>query len=154
LIRERPLLAGKRPTPRAVYDPHPERVFTYEGKPIAWANTLGWRKALKRAGLADFRWHDLRHTWASWHVQNGTPLHVLQEMGAWETASMVRRYVHLAPAHLAPHAAVVDRVLEGTSAAQEAKKKGLRNRNPLFDLVGGARFELATNGLKVRCSTN
>ena len=110
---------------------HPERVFTYAGKPIAWANTLGWRKALKRAGLADFRWHDLRHTWASWHVQNGTPLHVLQEMGGWETASMVRRYAHLAPAHLAPHAAVVDRVLNGTPEAQSSKGKGEAEPQPL-----------------------
>jgi len=61
---------------------HPERVFTYNGKPIAWANTLAWRQALKRAGIEDFRWHDLRHTWASWHVQHGTPLYVVQEMGA------------------------------------------------------------------------
>ena len=58
----------------------------------------GWRKALTRAGIENFRWHDLRHTWASWHVQNGTPLHVVQEMGAWESESMVRRYAHLAPA--------------------------------------------------------
>jgi hypothetical protein len=37
---------------------------------------------------------------------------------------------------------------------KKQKKKGLRLRNPLFSLVGGAGFEPATNGLKVRCSTN
>ena len=110
---------------------HPERVFTYEGRPIAWANTRGWRNALKRAGLADFRWHDLRHTWASWHVQNGTPLHVVQEMGAWETASMVRRYAHLAPAHLAHHAAVLDRLLNGTNTAQEVREAEVAETQPL-----------------------
>ncbi|MCC7598357.1 tyrosine-type recombinase/integrase [Janthinobacterium sp. FW305-129] len=41
-------------------------------------------KALKRAGIEDFRWHDLLHTWAGWHVQNGIPLKVLQELGGWE----------------------------------------------------------------------
>ena len=67
-------------------------------------NGKAWRKALGRAGIKDFRWHDLRHTWASWHVQAGTPLNVLQEMGGWESASMVRRYAHLAADHLAAYA--------------------------------------------------
>jgi hypothetical protein len=53
---------------------HPERVFTYKGKPINWANTRGWCSALVRAGIANFRWHDLRHTWASWLIQHGTPI--------------------------------------------------------------------------------
>jgi integrase len=83
---------------------HPERVFTYRGNPIAWTNTKAWRAALERAGITDFRWHDLRHTWASWHVQAGTPLHALQEMGGWESPEMVRRYAHLAPEHLAEYA--------------------------------------------------
>ena len=52
-------------------------------------------KALKRAGIENFRWHDLRHTWVSWHVQQGTPLFALQEMAGWETEKMVRRYAHL-----------------------------------------------------------
>jgi integrase len=103
---------------------HTSRVFTYEGKPIAWANTLAWRKALIRAGIEDFRWHDLRHTWASWLVQHGTPLYVVQEMGAWESSEMVRRYAHLAPAHLVKHAEVIAILLGGTDATQLPNEKG------------------------------
>ena len=58
----------------------------------------------KRAEIHDFRWHDLRHTWASWHVQNGTPLHRFQELGGWESSEMVRRYAHFSAEHLAPYA--------------------------------------------------
>lgn len=91
---------------------HPVRVFCYplhrEGEtvwtPITRANTAAWRKALIRAGIEDFRWHDLRHTWASRHVQAGTPLNALQELGGWQTAEMVQRYAHLAPEHLSAHA--------------------------------------------------
>lgn len=75
-----------------------------------------WAGTLRRARLADLRWHDLRHTWASWHVQRGTPLHALQELGGWECADMVRRYAHVAPCHLAQYANAV-----GTSASQSAE---------------------------------
>lgn len=101
---------------------HESRVFTYQGNPIAWANTRAWRNALKRAGIADFRWHDLRHTWASWLVQHGTPLYVVQEMGAWQSAEMVRRYAHLAPAQLVQHAEIVADILSGTTAAQQPER--------------------------------
>jgi integrase len=103
---------------------HEKRVFTYNGQPIAWANTRAWRMALKRAGIENFRWHDLRHTWASWLVQQGTPIYVVQEMGAWESAEMVRRYAHLAPAHLFKHAEVVARLLGDTTPTQSPKDKG------------------------------
>jgi integrase len=76
-------------------------VFTFKGERIARANNTGWRNALKDAGIEDFRWHDLRHTWASWHIQNGTSVNVLQELGGWESIEMVRRYAHLAPGNLA-----------------------------------------------------
>lgn len=83
---------------------HEEFVFVYRGTPIRQVNTKAWKGALKRVGIEDFRWHDLRHTWASWHMQAGTPLHVLQELGAWESTEMVRRYAHLSVEHLAPYA--------------------------------------------------
>jgi len=87
---------------------HRTRVFTYQGRPFVTANTRAWKRALERAGIVDFRWHDLRHTWASWHVQNGTPLFVVQDLGAWSSEQMVRRYAHLAPAQYAEHAVTID----------------------------------------------
>lgn len=86
---------------------HSTHVFTYQGNPVIQVNTKAWRQALQRAGIVDFRWHDLRHTWASWHVQAGTPFHVLQELGGWESVEMVRRYAHLSSEHLASY---VDRL--------------------------------------------
>lgn len=80
---------------------HPTHVFAFKGETIVKVSTAAWKKALARAGIDDFRWHDLRHTWASWHVQNGTPLNVLQELGGWESPQMVRRYAHFSAAHLA-----------------------------------------------------
>lgn len=102
---------------------HPTRVFTFRGRPIAWANTRAWREALKRCGIEDFRWHDLRHTWASWLAQQGTPMNVLQELGGWESQEMVRRYAHLSKPQLLQHAELVANVLDGTIPAQPEIKK-------------------------------
>lgn len=86
---------------------HPTHVFSYKGKPITQVSTKAWYKGLEKAGIDNFRWHDLRHTWASWHVQAGTPLRVLQELGGWECVEMVRKYAHLSSEHLAEY---VDRL--------------------------------------------
>jgi integrase len=86
---------------------HDRYVFTYQGQPVKDVNTKAWRHALKRAGIEDFRWHDLRHTWASWHVQAGTPLNVVQELGGWKSFEMVLRYAHLSAEHLEKYAANV-----------------------------------------------
>jgi integrase len=97
---------------RAQLCKHPKWVFTYKGDRVARANNHAWRKALARAGIEDFRFHDLRHTWASWHIQAGTPLHILQELGGWESSEMVRRYAHLSADHLAEFAGNVQRKIE------------------------------------------
>ncbi|MGQ5525255.1 tyrosine-type recombinase/integrase [Chitinimonas sp. PSY-7] len=91
-----------------VIDKHPTHLFTYQGKPIIQANTKAWRLALQRAGISNFRWHDLRHVSASWLVQAGTPTRAVQEYFGWTSPAMVQRYAHLAPEHLAPYAAKLD----------------------------------------------
>lgn len=93
---------------------HPTHVFTYEGNPIVQVNTKAWRNALQRAGIEDFRWHDLRHTFATWHRQAGTPTHELQRLGGWKTLEMVERYAHVAPEGLQIAASRLDNVLSGT----------------------------------------
>jgi integrase len=109
---------------------HPRFVFTHRGKPVRNVNTKAWKAALGRAGIEDFRWHDLRHTWATWHVQEGTPTNVLQELGGWESADMVRRYAHLAPDHLAEFAERLSRprAIAGTNLAHDKRDKEVRER--------------------------
>ena len=87
-------------------------------------NTMAWRAALKRAGIEDFRWHDLRHTWASWHVQAGTPSHALQELGGWECAEMVRKCAHLSSDHLAEYADRMSGTLKLVKEDEAVEKSG------------------------------
>lgn len=78
---------------------HTTHIFTdAKGRAMeTWPTTCDrvWRGCLTKAGLTDLRWHDLRHTWASWHVQNGTDIYELQRLGGWETVEMPMRYAHL-----------------------------------------------------------
>lgn len=77
------------------------------GNRYSGINHKAFYAATKAINLEDFHFHDLRHTWASWHVQSGTPLFVLKELGGWETLEMVRKYAHLNAAHLIQHASNV-----------------------------------------------
>lgn len=82
------------------------------GRKLSVCANKAFYSALKRAGIENFRFHDLRHTWASWLVQAGTPLSALQEMGGWESIEMVRRYAHLSPTHLIQHAKQLDGMIK------------------------------------------
>lgn len=95
---------------RAVHGNHPRWCFTFGGNHL---QSIGkaWMRALARAGISAFRFHDLRHTWASWHVMNGTTLQELMELGGWKSYEMVLRYAHLAPEHLSSAAARIERAL-------------------------------------------
>lgn len=107
---------------------HPQYVFTYRGRRIGDIKTA-LRKALKRTGITDYRWHDNRHTWASILIQNGVPLNELQEMGAWNSAEMVKRYAHLSPQKLKENAQVVDNILASAVTTLSQPTRTLKGRN-------------------------
>ena len=90
---------------------HARWVFTFRGEPVANVNTKAWTAALERAGIEDFRWHDLRHTFATWHRKAGTPTFELQRLGGWKTVAMAERYAHVAPEALQEAAGRLDGLL-------------------------------------------
>lgn len=94
---------------KEVVGQHPRFCFTYRGQPIRHGLTNhGWQTAIKEAGLVDIRFHDLRHTWASWHRQAGTSTDELKDLGGWKTRSMVDRYAKFATEHLTLAAARIE----------------------------------------------
>lgn len=60
-----------------------------------------WETALKRAEIDDFRFHDLRHSAASYLAMNGASLAEIAEVLGHKTLQMVKRYAHLSEAHTA-----------------------------------------------------
>lgn len=90
-------------------DRHPRYCFTYRGQPIGWDLTnTAWVNALEKAGIEDFRFHDLRHTWASWHRQAGTSCDELKDLGGWKSRQMVDRYAKFATENLAVAASRIE----------------------------------------------
>jgi integrase len=59
-----------------------------------------WRTALKNAQIEDFRWHDLRHSAASYLAMSGVSLLSIAEILGHKTLQMVKRYSHLSQDHL------------------------------------------------------
>jgi site-specific recombinase XerD len=75
-----------------------------------------FEKAVERAGLKNFRFHDLRHTAASHMVMRGAQLREVQEILGHRTFAMTLRYSHLSTAHVR---AAVDR-LDGLTGSAPA----------------------------------
>jgi site-specific recombinase XerD len=108
---------------------HPDSPYVFcnnDGKPYESIKTA-FHTAIKRAGISDFRFHDLRHTFASHLVMLGIDLKTVQELLGHKSFEMTLRYSHLSPAHKNKAVELLDINLTdrgykvGTNWAQERK---------------------------------
>ncbi len=84
-------LRSLRPGPPA------DLVFEYNGRRMKSLRTA-FEHAREKAGVPDVHFHDLRHTFASWYIQNGGDPYRLQKYLGHSTMAMTERYTHLSPA--------------------------------------------------------
>lgn len=83
-----------------------------------------FRLAVKKAGIEKFRFHDLRHTFATRLIQNGVDVYAVQRLGRWKSISMVMRYAHHYAESLRSGVEILDKVQNNfsTNLAQSHKK--------------------------------
>ena len=80
-------------------DPSKTRVFPSDLKLESFKQKVrrAFKSACKEVGIKDFRWHDLRHDFASQLVQKGVGLYTVQKLLGHKDSRMTQRYAHLSP---------------------------------------------------------
>ncbi|MCL1826326.1 MAG: site-specific integrase [Betaproteobacteria bacterium] len=104
---------------RASYCPDSPWVFAHKDGSQQEGIRTAFLVALKNAGIADFRIHDLRHTCASWLVSAGQPLPAVRDLLGHSTVTMTERYAHLSPENVRAAVAVLDGVSRSGHAERE-----------------------------------
>lgn len=89
---------------------------------------------MRKVDVKRLRFHDLRPTFATRHVQAGADIYTMQKLGRWKTISMVMRYAHHHSESLRAGIEILDRVPDGistvlaqsaTSAVQEGERESV-----------------------------
>ena len=136
----------------------------HEGQPVMDVKNA-FHTAVDAAGIEDFRWHDLRHTFASWLVMRGASLRAVADLLGHRSLRMVMRYAHLSPAYLAAEVGLLDETgtmpeRRGTPRARKGQRgapsgtEALEEAKTLEKLAPQAGLEPATLRLTAGCSAN
>ncbi len=134
-----------------------ESVFVFAGKngnPLTDIKN-SFHAALKKAGILDFRFHDLRHIFASHLVMAGVDLTSVKELLGHKDITMTLRYSHLAPGHKRKAVQVLDRIMDKkkdedlykwyNSGTKPNDNQDDECPKSLVDMVGATGFEPATS---------
>jgi integrase len=113
-------------TLREILRRHPRRLDTPylfhhpDGKPFDQIDN-SFSSVRRRSGIAYFRFHDLRHTFASHLVMAGVDIRTVQELLGHKDIKMTMRYAHLGPEHMRKAVEVLDGHYMDTRDASEEK---------------------------------
>jgi integrase len=124
---KRPIVVPLSPRAKAILEQcvgsHITYVFTDHNQraPVGTIKK-SWAKACAETGAVGFRFHDLRHHWATMHVLAGTPIKALKELGGWKSLQLVDKYTHLAAGDLAVYVANKANTLSPTLVKSESKE--------------------------------
>ena len=127
-----------------------DRVFPHGDRYLRRA----FERAVKAAGLTPFRFHDLRHTFASRLAMQGANDRTLMALGGWKSPAMLSRYAHLSPTHLWQAVEGLTKIATVTKTATEESVEEEQASKLLEEVVSRLGLEPRTLALKGRCSTN
>jgi integrase len=103
---------SKRTSPGSLVFPSPQTGEIMDNCNTAWENIR------KRAGIENFRWHDMRHDFASQLVMSGVDLNTVRELLGHADLKMTLRYAHLAPGNKMQAVKELDKKRDPRSANQ------------------------------------
>jgi len=115
-----------------------ERIFPHDARYLRRAFT----KAIQLGNLGPFRFHDLRHTFASRLAMQGCNDRTIMELGGWASPRMLKRYAHIAPTHLW-------QAVEGLTASSTGCKTGCDEKVVENKNLGDALETIVFEGEKI-----
>jgi len=108
--RDIPMNETVKATLRGIENESPYFFCNEEGEPFGDVKKA-FATALRKSGITDFRFHDLRHTFASNLVMAGEDLNAVGELLGHKTSGMTKRYAHLSPTYKKKVVSTLDRIM-------------------------------------------
>ena len=85
-----------------------------------------FKKGVSNAGIDDFKFHDLRHTAASYLAISGVTERKIAEILGHKTLQMVKRYTHFQPDHLKEEMEILTQIIEETSLKRKRNERAVQ----------------------------